>query len=171
MTIHEIRELFIKELTMPSDKLKIAHPTIWNYGPQFVDYDENGRLTLSFPIKHEQRNGYHLLQGGVLSSFIDDVFGLFVFVVSNHNPLSTVNMNVNYHKGVTPEIDHVLITSSVIRAGRRIVTLEAEVRDPEGDLVATCQSNLFNVNKIKLSYLDSDTIADIEMRTEHVQDN
>ena len=152
MSYQEIRELFIKEVSMPSEKLRVTHPTVWNYGPEFVDYTEDGRFTLSFPIRQEQRNGYHLLQGGVISSFIDDVFGLFVYIASGGNPLSTINMNVNYHKGVTEEIDRVLITSSVIRAGRKVVSLEAEVRDPAGNLVATCQSNLLNINKVELKY-------------------
>lgn len=152
MSYQEIREKFRKEVSMPSEQLKVTHPTVWNYGPEFVDYTEDGRFTLSFPVRPEQRNGYHLLQGGVISSFIDDAFGLFVYIASDGNPLSTINMNVNYHKGVTLEINRVLVTASVIRAGRKVVSMEAEVRDPDGRLIATCQSNLLNINKVELHY-------------------
>ena len=156
MTLTEFKNLFIRELTMPSEKLKTAHPTIWRAEPSFVDYTEDGELTLSFPVHPDQRNGYQLLQGGILSSFFDDVFGLFVFVASSHNPVSTIQMNVSYHRGVRPETDTVLVTSRVIRAGKNIVSLEAVAKDPGGNLVATCQTSMLNVNHVKLNYLAND---------------
>lgn len=152
MSLSELKDLFIKELTMPPEQLKNAHPTIWRAEPSFVDYRENGVLTLSFPVHPDQRNGYQLLQGGILSSFFDDAFGLFVFIASGHNPLSTINMSVSYHRGVTQETDHVLVTSRVIKAGRNVVSLEASATDPDGNLIATCQTSMLNVNHVKLIY-------------------
>ena len=151
MTAPSIRELFIRELTMDPEKLKTAHPTIWRAQAEFIDYEEGGRLTLAFPVRPDQRNGYQLLQGGVLSSFFDDAFGIFVFITSGHSPFSTINMTVNYHRAVKEDTDRVIVNASVLKAGRQVVSMEARAEDPKGRLIATCQSNLLNAEHAELN--------------------
>lgn len=65
MTNAELREALKREIAIPHEELKFKHPTVDDIGTEFVDYTENGELTLAYPLKPEQRNGYQLLQGGL----------------------------------------------------------------------------------------------------------
>ena len=103
MTNRELHDALKAELSIPYEELIIKHPTIADLGTEFVDYTEDGVFTLKYPLKDTQRNGYHLLQGGYISSFFDNNYGLFVYVAADASPFSTVNMTMNFHKAVLNE--------------------------------------------------------------------
>ena len=81
MTNRELHDALKAELSIPYEELIIKHPTIADLGTEFVDYTEDGVFTLKYPLKDTQRNGYHLLQGGYISSFFDNNY-YSVFVVT-----------------------------------------------------------------------------------------
>ena len=69
MTNSELHELLKRELALPSEIQKKKHPTIKSSKAEFVDYAKDGKFTLAYPLRPDQRNGYHLLQGGYISVF------------------------------------------------------------------------------------------------------
>lgn len=144
MTNRELHDALKAELSIPYEELIIKHPTIADLGTEFVDYTEDGVFTLKYPLKDTQKNGYHLLQGGYISSFFDNNYGLFVYVAADASPFSTVNMTMNFHKAVLNETKELFISTRVISAGKRIVCLEGEARDISGRLIATSQTNMIN---------------------------
>ncbi|MDR3237921.1 MAG: PaaI family thioesterase [Spirochaetia bacterium] len=146
----EIREELIRALS--SDDLVVTHPTLKEHGARFVDYTKDGHFTLEFPIRKEQCNGWGLLQGGNISSFMDDNYGLFAFIALSGAGASTIDMSVTFHKAVTIKDGYVRVTSRVVSAGKRIICLVAEARNPEGQLTASSLTNLINAQGLYLEY-------------------
>ncbi len=150
MTNRELHDALKAEASMPYEELVVKHPTIADMGTEFVDYTEDGVFTLKYPLKDTQRNGYHLLQGGYISAFFDNNYGLFVYVATGGSPFSTVNMTVNFHKAVLADTTELFISTRVISAGKRIACLEGEAHDAAGRLIATSQTNMINSNGVYL---------------------
>ncbi len=151
MTHEEVKNMIIEIINSPIEELKKTHPTVADHGTRFIEYTENGDLTLQFTIKPEYRNGGHILQGGVLASFIDDTFGLFSFVSTGGTaPLSTTNLSINYHKAVPEGVDKIIVTSHIITAGKNILSMSAEAKNENGQLVATAQTNMINLNHVRI---------------------
>ena len=150
MTNAELREALKRELAIPNEELKFKHATVDDIGTEFVDYTENGELTLAYPLKPEQRNGYQLLQGGYISVFFDNNFGLFGYVSTGAQPLPTVNMTLNFHKAVLEDTDKLWITTRVTSAGKRILSMSGEARNAAGHLIATCQTNMLNATGARI---------------------
>ena len=48
MTNAELREALKREIAIPHEELKFKHPTVDDIGTEFVDYTENGELTLAY---------------------------------------------------------------------------------------------------------------------------
>lgn len=151
MTNAELREALKRESQIPAEIQKDKHPTVCDLGGKFVDYTEDSRFIVRYPIKPTQRNGHKLLQGGYVNAFFDDNYGLFAYVASGGSPMPTVNMTTNFHKGVTEEIDHIVITTRVISVGKRVLSMAGEARTDDGVLVATSQTNMLNAGGVKIS--------------------
>lgn len=151
MTNRELHDALKAEASIPYEELIIKHPTIADMNTEFVDYTEDGVFTLKYKLKDTQRNGYHLLQGGYISAFFDNNYGLFVYVAGEGHPFSTINMTMNFHKAVLAETEELFVSTKVISAGKRIVCMEGEAYDPEGRLIATCQTNLINGEGVYLN--------------------
>lgn len=151
MTNRELHDALKAEVEIPYEELIIKHPTIADMNTEFVDYTEDGVFTLKYKLKDTQRNGYHLLQGGYISAFFDNNYGLFVYVAGDGKPFSTINMTMNFHKAVLADTDELFVSTKIISTGRRIVCMEGEACDPSGRLIATCQTNLINGEGVYLS--------------------
>ena len=102
-------------------------------------------------MRPDQRNGYHLLQGGYISVFFDDNFGLFAYVASEGHSFPTISFTVNFHKAVLEDTDKLLITTWVTSAGKRILFMSGEAKNTSGHLVASCQTNMLNAAGVRIS--------------------
>ena len=151
MTNLELREALKKEIEMPHKERMYTHPSLDDFLTEFVDYSKDGQLTLSYPLKPSQRNGYKLLQGGLIAAFFDTNFGIFANVSTGAKSMPTVNLSVNYHKAVLEDTDRIWITTRVISAGKRILSMAGEARNAEGRLLATCQTNMLNAENAYIS--------------------
>ena len=65
--------------------------------------------------------------------------------------MPSINMTVNFHKGVTEETDHITITTHVTSVGKRILSMAGEARNDKGQLVATCQTNMLNADGVRIN--------------------
>ena len=111
------------------------------FDTEFVDYTEDGEFIMKINIKPWMRNPFGNMQGGMISYFIDAVAGILSWVEVNCDPVGTVDLNVNFIRGVEEKIDYIIVKSKVISIGRRVVVATAEVRDPEGWLMAIGTTN------------------------------
>ena len=125
-----------------NEELRKQHPSLDDLKTEFVECTEEGRLTLAYPVFDHQRNGIHVMQGGYITACIDNNFGIFMYTLNKGGLSTSVDLTINFHNAVTKDIDKIWVTSRVVKMGRRIAHLAAEVFDEKKRLIASCISNV-----------------------------
>lgn len=107
-------------------------------GMKLVDL-ERGRAVISIEMRDDLKQPNGILHGGVTAALIDTAMA---FAVRTHldptEPTATIDLTVHYlrpHSSGT-----VTCKANVIRAGRRIFTVSADVLNETGKLIATAVS-------------------------------
>ncbi len=129
-----------EEFTRKYPDLKMPPPSFRSSGARIVSCEKGKSLALDFPVREDQTNPIGTLQGGILCSFFDDVFGTLSFV-SLRRPCITIDMNVNFIRGARPG-ETVRIRAEFRSKTRRVLQLQAEAHNDKGKLLATASSNL-----------------------------
>lgn len=77
------------------------------------------------------------VHGGVVSALLDTAIGYAVVsALPFGDGFSTVQLNVNFIRGIMPGEGTVTIESRLVREGRRVIVAEAEMRSATGKLCA-----------------------------------
>jgi len=124
----EITELSAKEI---KERMIRRLPIL-----KFVDLDvlevSEGRVLVR--VRHspllEREGGF--LFGGVIAMLFDGVLGLTVLTVNDVGDQATVNLSINFLRRAMAQ--EYIVEGRVIKKGRRLVFVEAELRSPEGTL-------------------------------------
>ncbi|MBR2778908.1 MAG: PaaI family thioesterase [Firmicutes bacterium] len=111
------------------------------FDAEFIEFTEDYLLTIRFNLKPWQRNIFGNLWGGLICHYIDYTTGPASWAAGGCQPIGTVDIDVNFIRGVGENIDHLFVKAKVISIGRRVVVAQAEVLDPEGWLIATATTN------------------------------
>lgn len=99
---------------------------------------------LSLTMRDELRQPYGLLHGGATASLIDATTALAVInAVGAEEKATTIDLTVQYLRPHTT--GKVVCTAKIVRAGKRVFFLSAEVVNEEGNLVATAISTYMKV--------------------------
>ena len=104
-------------------------------GMRLVDLQE-GEATFEMAMRNDLRQPSGVLHGGVTATLIDTAMA---FAMRTHLPTdanaATIDLTVHY---LRPHIDGVVTCKArVVRAGKRIFTISADVFGNEGKLIAT----------------------------------
>ena len=99
----------------------------------------HGSVTLQLEIRHDLRQIHGVMHGGAIASLLDTATAFaIVSQLSEPEKFTTVDLTINYlrplNKGTATARAH------VVRAGRRLLTVSAEVVDDEGNLAAMAVS-------------------------------
>ncbi len=118
-------------------------PFIQLIGMEFVDL-KDGEATIKLKMRDKLRQPHGLLHGGATASVIDTAMAFAVATkLAEGEKASTVDLTVHYLRPViTGEI---VCTATVVRGGRRLLTISAEVLNNEGKLIATALSTYTKV--------------------------
>jgi uncharacterized protein (TIGR00369 family) len=100
---------------------------------------EKGAVTLQLQIRAELRQNQGVLHGGVIASLIDTATAFaIVSQLTEPEKFTTVDLTVSYLRPLTQGI--VTAQARVVRAGRRLLNITAEVYDGAGKLAAVALS-------------------------------
>ncbi|MEP7037804.1 MAG: PaaI family thioesterase [Acidobacteriota bacterium] len=107
-------------------------------GFELVDLSANV-AKLKLALRDELRQPYGVLHGGATASLIDTAMAFAVRTcVPDDVETTTIDLTVHY---LRPHLKgEVVCTAKVERAGKRILTVSAEVHNEEGKLIATALS-------------------------------
>jgi uncharacterized protein (TIGR00369 family) len=118
-------------------------PFLRHLGIELVEFSE-GIAVMKMPMKNELRQPYGLLHGGATASLIDTAMAFAVVAtIGDEEKATTVDLTVHYLRPVVDETS--ICTAKTIRAGRRLITVSAEVSDENGRLIATALSTYSKV--------------------------
>ena len=113
-------------------------PFIKLIGMELVDL-KSGEAILSLRMRDELRQPHGVLHGGATASIIDTATAFAVIsVLEKNEKATTIDLTVHYLRPVVE--GSVSCTAKVVRAGRRLLTVSAEVVNEDGKLIATALS-------------------------------
>lgn len=110
---------------------------------ELVDLDE-GRFVMRAYPGPDCGNNIGTVHGGYLAALIDIAGTGAIDSLGREN--ATTSINTSFLRPALVDDEYLEVTGTVLRAGRRTVVSEVEIRRPNGDLVAkaTLQSFVFD---------------------------
>jgi uncharacterized protein (TIGR00369 family) len=98
-----------------------------------------GEATLTLAIRPELGQNHGVVHGGAIASLIDTATAFAILtLLENEERVTTVDLTISY---LRPAITGTLTaTARVLRHGRRLFAVSAEVADTSGTLLATALS-------------------------------
>jgi len=107
-------------------------------GMELVDL-KTGEAIIRLKMRDELRQPHGLLHGGATASVIDTAMAFAVVTkLADDEKASTVDLTVHYLRPVTT--GSIVCTAKVVKAGKRLLTVSAEVVNDEEKLIATALS-------------------------------
>ena len=112
-------------------------------GMRLIEMRPN-EATIQIEMRDQLRQPHGLLHGGVTATLIDTAMAFAVITcLAKDEKASTVDLSVHY---LRPHLDgKVSCTAKVVKAGKRLLTVSAEVLNEQGKLIATSLSTYTKV--------------------------
>jgi uncharacterized protein (TIGR00369 family) len=98
-----------------------------------------GQAVLVMPIREEHKQNNAIVHGGAIASLIDSAMAFAIIpLLGESERTTTVDLTIHYLRPLTEGVARA--TARVVRAGRRIVVVSADVLDHQERLAATAVS-------------------------------
>jgi len=100
---------------------------------------EPGRAVLTMEIREELKQNHGVVHGGAIASLIDSAMAFAIIpYLDEDEGTTTVDLTIHYLRPLLGGL--ATATAQVVRVGRRVVVVSAEVVDEAGSLAATATS-------------------------------
>ena len=104
-----------------------------------------GRSVLTMPIRDDLKQNHGVVHGGAIASLIDSAMAFAIIpLLAEKERTTTVDLTIHYLRPMTGGVAK--STARVVRVGRRVVVVSAEVVDHNDKLVATAISTYLRLN-------------------------
>jgi uncharacterized protein (TIGR00369 family) len=111
-----------------------------------------GTATLLLPVRNEIMRNDGIVHGGAVASVIDSAFAFAIIPLLAENERTvTIDLTIHYLRPLSAGVSKT--TARVVRAGRRVITVSAELFDENGKLAATALSTYL---RMELPRTDTD---------------
>ncbi|MBO6717644.1 MAG: PaaI family thioesterase [Rhizobiaceae bacterium] len=119
-----------------------APPSAKWLGMQVISWDREAmRLRLAFEPPRDVINFGGVVQGGFLIAMMDDAMGFNCFIsLGMANRQATIDLHTHFLRAV--QYGRIEVEARVVRAGRSVAFLEAELYGPDGELAARTTSSM-----------------------------
>jgi uncharacterized protein (TIGR00369 family) len=103
-----------------------------------------GSATLLLPLRAELMRNDNIVHGGVMASLIDSAFAFAIIPILGEGERTvTVDLTIHYLRPLSSGAARVV--ARVVRAGRRVITVTADLFDENDKLAATALSTYLRV--------------------------
>jgi uncharacterized protein (TIGR00369 family) len=106
-----------------------------------IELDEvgNGTATLGLNLRKELMQNHGVVHGGAIASLIDSATAFAIIsLLAAKEKVTTVDLTISYLRPLTN--GRITAVAKVVRAGRRLIVVSAEVMSHDGKLAATALS-------------------------------
>jgi uncharacterized protein (TIGR00369 family) len=104
-----------------------------------LDEVSPGAATLGLKIRKDLMQNNGVVHGGAIASLIDTATAFAIIpLLTPEEKVTTVDLTISYLRPITK--GRVTAVAKVVRAGRRLFVVSAEVKDADGTLAATALS-------------------------------
>ena len=122
------------------EEYAIPPPVFCTMGGEFLAFDaQGGVLEARFPVLEAFLNPYGAMQGGMVAAAVDNTLGPLSMLVAPPNV--TRRLQMKYSRQVTPDLGHITVKARLLERKGRWLAFSAEVRDPDGVLLARAQAS------------------------------
>jgi acyl-CoA thioesterase len=129
LTAAQIRRLRAAANAVPFSRL---------LGIELVDVT-SGSATLSLEVRDDLKQNHGVVHGGAIASLIDSAMAYAIIpMLTAKEKVTTVDLTISYLRPLTK--GRASAKATVVRAGRRLFVVTAEVLDDDGKLAATALS-------------------------------
>jgi uncharacterized protein (TIGR00369 family) len=98
-----------------------------------------GHAVLALPLRDELKQNHGVVHGGAIASLIDSAMAFAIIpLLAEKERTTTVDLTIHYLRPLTEGVAK--SSARVVRAGRRVIVVSAEVVDHKEQLVATALS-------------------------------
>ena len=98
-----------------------------------------GSATLLLPVREEIMRNDGIVHGGAIASVIDSAFAFAIIpLLADNERTVTIDLTIHYLRPLSGGVAKTV--ARVVRVGRRVVTVSAELFDENGKLAATALS-------------------------------
>jgi uncharacterized protein (TIGR00369 family) len=112
-------------------------PYLQLLGMELLELDE-GRAVVKLEMKDHHRQPYGVLHGGATASVIDTATAFAIISALPAEKATTVDLTVHYLRPVSTGF--IICEAKIVRAGKRLITVSADVHDNQGKQIATALS-------------------------------
>jgi uncharacterized protein (TIGR00369 family) len=106
-----------------------------------IELDEisNGTASLGFDVRKELTQNHSVVHGGAIASLIDSATAFAIIsLLAPKEKVTTVDLTISFLRPLTK--GRATAVAKVVRAGRRLFVVSADVVDSDGSLAATALS-------------------------------
>ncbi len=120
------------------EEMREAVPFLNHLGVQ-VESVGPGTATLLLPVREEIKRNDGIVHGGAVASVIDSAFAFAIIpLLADNERTVTIDLTIHYLRPLSGGVAKTV--ARVVRAGRRVITVSAELFDENGKLAATALS-------------------------------
>lgn len=111
-----------------------------------LESSEPGHAVLSMKIRHELKQNHGVAHGGSVAAVIDSAMAIAIMpLLAENERTTTVDLTIHYLRPLTEGTARA--SARVVRAGRRVITVSAELFDHQEKLAATAISTYLRLTK------------------------
>lgn len=104
-----------------------------------LDEVSPGAATLGLKIRNDLMQNHGVVHGGAIASLIDTATAFAIIpLLTPEEKVTTVDLTISYLRPISK--GRVTATARVVRSGRRLFVVSAEVKSEDGKLAATALS-------------------------------
>ena len=109
------------------------------------DSAEPGHAVLSMKLRDDLMRNHGIAHGGAIATLIDSAMAIAIMALLDENERTvTVDLTIHYLRPVSEGTARA--SARVVRAGRRVITVSAELFDQNEKLCATAISTYLRLN-------------------------
>jgi uncharacterized protein (TIGR00369 family) len=109
-----------------------------------LDEVDSGAATLAFDIRDELKQNNGVVHGGAIASLIDTATAFAIIsVLPPDEQATTVDLTISYLRPLTK--GRARAVAKVLRTGKRLITVSADLFDDSGTLAATALSTYIKI--------------------------
>lgn len=104
-----------------------------------LEHVGSGTATLALDVRNELTQNNGIVHGGAIASLIDTATAFAIIsLLAPRESVTTVDLTISYLRPLTS--GRLRAVAKVVRAGRRLIVVSAEVFTPDGKLATTALS-------------------------------
>ena len=110
-----------------------------------LESSEPGHAVLSMKIRHELKQNHGVAHGGSIAAVIDSAMAIAIIpLLAENERTTTVDLTIHYLRPLTEGTARA--SARVVRAGKRVITVSAELFDHHEKLAATAISTYLRLS-------------------------